>query len=368
MARAKKLNSGTWRTLVYSHTETVDGKPKRKYESFTADTKRESEYLASEFSFTRKRQKITGLTLGEAMDQYIGSKDGILSPTTIEGYRKIRKNYLDDIIEINISKITKEVIQNAINKEAKRVSPRTGKPLSPKTIANIHGLVSATLDMYLPELTLKTTLPAKKKRLVELPAAGDVMRAVRGTEIELPCMLAIWLSYSLSEIRGIKISSISDDGYITVKEVIVDVDGKPVHKSATKEYDRTRRSKIPPYINDLIVRQESYLRAKETGIDGYLVPMSGKGIYNRFLTVMKNNGLPHTRFHDLRHINASVMLKLGVPDKYAMERGGWSTPDTLRKVYQHTFSDERKAIDERIDSYFESIMQHEMQHAGSILK
>lgn len=50
MATAKKLPSGSWRCLVYSHSETIfdsdgnivygeDGKPKQKriYESFTSD-------------------------------------------------------------------------------------------------------------------------------------------------------------------------------------------------------------------------------------------------------------------------------------------------------------------------------------------
>ncbi len=51
------------------------------------------------------------------------------------------------------------------------------------------------------------------------------------------------------------------------------------------------------------------------------------------------------------------MLMLGVPDKYAMERGGWSTTDTLKAVYQHTFSDERKHVDELIDGFFDDILR-----------
>ena len=61
-------------------------------------------------------------------------------------------------------------------------------------------------------------------------------------------------------------------------------------------------------------------------------------------------------FHDLRHLNASVMLMLGVPDKYAIERGGWSTEYVLKNVYQQTFSSERQRIDNLIDDYFSSIV------------
>ena len=41
---------------------------------------------------------------------------------------------------------------------------------------------------------------------------------------------------------------------------------------------------------------------------------------------------------------------------YAMERGGWKTKSTLNRVYQHTFTAERQAVDQKIDQYFESLL------------
>ena len=64
-------------------------------------------------------------------------------------------------------------------------------------------------------------------------------------------------------------------------------------------------------------------------------------------------------FHDLRHVNASVMALLRIPDKYAQERGGWKSDKVMKKVYQQTFSDERERVDDVIDQYFEDKMQHE---------
>ena len=61
-------------------------------------------------------------------------------------------------------------------------------------------------------------------------------------------------------------------------------------------------------------------------------------------------------FHDLRHMNASVMLALGIPDKYAMERGGWSSTNIMKSVYQHTFTAERQAADQKIDDYFNGVL------------
>ena len=50
------------------------------------------------------------------------------------------------------------------------------------------------------------------------------------------------------------------------------------------------------------------------------------------------------------------MLMLGIPDKYAMERGGWATNTTLKNVYQHTFDEERRKVDEQIDGFFQSLL------------
>ena len=61
--------------------------------------------------------------------------------------------------------------------------------------------------------------------------------------------------------------------------------------------------------------------------------MSGAAIYNKFSRLLKKYGLPHMAFHDLRHVNDSVMALLRVPDKYAQERGGWKSDHVMKKVY-----------------------------------
>ena len=128
MAKAKKLKSGSWRILVYSHTELVDGKPVRRYESFTSDDKKEVEFLAAQFAKEKKRKsRVLNWTVGEAIDGYIASKDGILSPTTIEGYKKIRKNSIQILMPISLRDLNKEIIQKTINQEAKKISTRTGQ-------------------------------------------------------------------------------------------------------------------------------------------------------------------------------------------------------------------------------------------------
>ena len=50
------------------------------------------------------------------------------------------------------------------------------------------------------------------------------------------------------------------------------------------------------------------------------------------------------------------MAMLRIPDKYAQERGGWSSDRVMKNVYTHTFSEEREKVDETIDNYFDSLL------------
>ena len=87
MAKAKKLKSGTWRVLVFSHFEQVDGVKKRRYESFTAPTKAEAELKAAQFANNKDRIRSGKLTVGDAIERYISSRKNTLSPSTLKTYK-----------------------------------------------------------------------------------------------------------------------------------------------------------------------------------------------------------------------------------------------------------------------------------------
>ena len=153
----------------------------------------------------------------------------------------------------------------------------------------------------------------------------------------------------MSEIRGLTVDSVRGE-YLTVKGAVVDVDGVPTFKEANKAYDRTRTLRIPPVIMDLIHQTEAWKAGK-----GFLVPMTGQALYKRWIRIQ--DGTSKMTFHQLRHLNASIMLMLGIPDKYAMERGGWSSRQTLNEVYQHTLAGRITEYDNRIDRFFAKMIK-----------
>lgn len=151
----------------------------------------------------------------------------------------------------------------------------------------------------------------------------------------------------MSEIRGLKKTDIKD-GIITINSTMININGEHIEKDSTKTIDSTRQIKAHSYIISLV----NALPEEQE----YITTLSDHALYMRFTRLLERKGVKHMSFHDLRHMNASIMLMLGIPDKYAMERGGWSSDNIMKSVYQHTFSAGREAADRKIDEYFSSVL------------
>ncbi len=354
MAKAKKLPSGSWRIQVYDYKDT-DGKIHRR--SFTAATKAEAEYMAADFVKNHKgKAKIEAerITVRKVLKRYI-ELSAMLSPSTISGIEKTERNAFPHLMDMDVTELTDEIVQEAINQEARRAKKRKlGSVISAKTVKNEWGNISAALYAVC-KIRFNVRLPKVQRQHKDLPIPELLFSILKGSSIELPCLLAMWLSFTMSEIRGFMCSSIRG-GYIYVEQVIVDVDGLPVLKTAAKTNSRVRKQAIPEYIMKLIEESESYKEYITTGIDRPLIPLNHRQIYGRYKRLMSKHGIFIT-FHDLRHMFASIMLtRLNIPEKVVQVEGGWATDSVMKSVYSNTFTDSRSAADKIRDEYFNNML------------
>lgn len=333
LPKAVKLPSGSWNVKVMVNGQRI---------SITAPTKREAENEAAAVKAGAKQAvKKTALTVGEAIDRYISSKDAVLSPATIRGYKKIRRNDLQDIMSVQVSALTQETVQRAVNRMAKESSP--------KSVRNAHGLLSAALAVARPDMVLRTTLPQKRPYEIQIPDMEQIkalLEATQGTEMELPLLLGVWMGLRESEIRGLTWDCIEGD-FLHVKQAIVDGDDGPVVKG-TKTFSGDRRLRIPAHVRDVLNRQG---RGGE-----YIVTLSGQAMYKRLSRLCEKLGLPHYRFHDLRHTAASVAMSIGVPNTYNQKRMGHKTDNMLKTVYLHTMQSKEDEYADAIDRTFEELL------------
>lgn len=307
----------------------------------TRPTEREAvaEAMAIKAGIMRQNNQPQNITLASAYERYISAKDGVLSPSTIAGYKRLSKNTFQKLMPRPLKALTNELIQREVS-----AMSRAGK--SRKYIANASGLLSSVLQMYYPEFRYYVTLPQKEKQEARTPSPEEisqVMAAVRGTEVELPVLMALWMGMRLSEIRGAQYGDMVGGRLHIQRAIVDDENGNPVVKK-TKTTAGDRWVSIPEYIAKLI--------PPSNDPKAHLVELSGQAIYKRFTRLLEKHGIEHMRFHDLRHINAAVMLRLGIESKYAQERNGWASDRMYKQVYAYTMQDQMDAADNAIDTFF----------------
>lgn len=357
MAKAKKLPSGSWRCLAYSHSETVmdkkgspildkNGKPKQKriYVSFTSDDpspagRRAAEFEAAQFALKKQTtHKGYDLTFGEALDKYIASRESVLSPRTLMDYKRIRKKELQDLMDIKLNKITQELVQNIVNKDSMNHSP--------KTVRNNHGIISAVLKQYRPEFALNTDLPKKVRPEIYVPSDNEIKHLIdlaANTELELPILLAAFGPMRRGEICALETRNISGNTVHVCQNMVLNT-------------DRTWIIKAPKsYAGDRYIDYPDFVAQKWENINGRVTELNPNRITEKFRKLLIQAEMPLFRFHDLRHYSASIQHALGIPDAYIMQRGGWGNDGVLKAVYRHTMSDKMQEMTQKANSHFESL-------------
>jgi integrase len=78
--------------------------------------------------------------------------------------------------------------------------------------------------------------------------------------------------------------------------------------------------------------------------------LDARNVTHRFQAVVKRAGLPHQRFHDLRHACASLLLSQGLNLKDVSETLGHSRIAVTVDLYGHMYDERRREIADRMDA------------------
>lgn len=334
MATAKKTPSGMWKVRVYSHT-TADGK--KHYRAFTAPTKQEAEQQAAKFSSKTDRAARVDLTVAEAIDGYITAKEGVLSPSTVRGYRKSARNDFKDIENEKIRRLTSERVQ-------KYVSALAGEK-SAKSVKNAYALLRASVALYAPEITFKAKLPAKEIRRTTAPSDADIRALYNAARdwLKICIGLSAFGSLRRGEICALRYEDIKDGVVFVHRDMIQGDNGKWLIKEMPKTEVSVRdAATIPQEVFDLI----------GTGApDQRIVERTPNEVTKYFIDLRDSLGMTY-RFHDLRGFYASTAPILGVPDTYTSDFGGWRRGSSVLKEHY------QKQIASASDYYAATMRSH----------
>ena len=270
-----------------------------------------------------------------------------------------------------LEKITVQDIQDYYNAKAATLS---GSSLR-KHHAVIHGaLKDAVRKQYLPYNPAdNVALPKLEKyqgSYLTPEQANRLLEAVKGTTMEGIVTMTVFYGLRRSEVCGLKWSAINfENETFAIQSTVVDCHGI-IEKDTTKNSSSCRSYPMTSEIKALLLS----IRAKQaenraifgncyhqneyvfTWEDGRL--MLPDYVTKRFKRILKDNGLPQIRFHDLRHTTASLLISKGWDMKRISEWLGHGDISTTANIYAHlgfeTKKDTAKAMSELLKLQVES--------------
>ena len=335
---ARKLPSGNFRARVFDHTD-VSGR--KHYVSFTAPTKKEAEKLANQYIMNKERLSRADLSVAEAVDGYISSKENVLSPSTIREYRRMQKKYYDSLNYRPVDQLTSEILQRFVSGLTVEVAP--------KTVSNVYGLLTAAVALFRPDKVFRVTLPRKPKKRKISPSDEDIRVLYDKAEhwMKLCIALAAFGSLRRGEIPALRYGDIEGNRIHVHADWVKDQHSEWVLKEMPKTSESDRYVMLPEKVIKMMGKGKA---------DEFIVKNVPDSITKRFIELRDSLNLT-VKFHDLRHYYASIGAAMGIPDIYMADFGGWRQGSSVMKeIYQNKITPISDQYAKKLTDHFEGII------------
>ncbi len=369
--KRKRKNGYAWEITLEMPPDPVTKKRNRTTKTVKG-TKKEAEQVLrkliaeAEKGYHVTNNKITILEWVQTwLDVYIEPN---VSPTTLSRYQGMIKRYINPLLgSMQVQQLTTLAVQSWVN--GLKVSPASGKEMSAATIKHTYHVLKGAMD----KAVLAGIIPRSPCQGVMLPKGEkkapviydeqqiqQLVKAAKGSEMELPIDMELCLGLRRGELLGLQWGDVDwKKGQIHIIRTRVVVNGKSVVKDP-KTATSKRMIDVPTRLMEKLKKhqrtcQMNRLRMGEdyTATDFIIVHPDGKPIYPEYLSQMltklqKKYDLPQCRFHDLRHLCASIMLMQGVNVKVAQERLGHKDISTTLNIYSHVLPSSAREAAEKI--------------------
>lgn len=291
---------------------------------------------------------------------------------TFQGYESLAKLHIlpyFDRLGTKLQEITLPVLQAYID-EKQTHGRKDGKGgLSPRSLRLHKNILHQTLDEAVKAGLLLTnpcqylTLPKQERfesSFYTVQQLQELFEAIR--EEPIYPLIKITALYGLrrSEVLGLKWDSIDFEAEtVTIKHTVVCVNER-VEKDKTKNASSRRTFPLIPEARSLFLNaknaqeQNRRLFGKAYQESDYVFtwpdgrPYSPDYVTERFSNLLKKHGLPHIRFHELRHSCASLLINSGFGLKDVQEWMGHSDIKMTANVYGHLDASRKQSMADKL--------------------
>lgn len=313
----------------------------------------------------------SALTLGAYLAEWLDHVHSRVRLTTYEGYEVIVRLHVAPFIgQLQLQQLQPLHLQRLYSS---LLQGGGGRPLSAGTVLNTHLVLTQALGQAVrwglaPSNPAAGAQPPRPRRAelaaVDAALAARILEVARGGALELPVALAIATGMRRGEILGLGWSDIDESRQTAhVRRTLQATSGGLVFSQP-----KTRRSRravaLPRFLGPFIERHQAgqaarRLRAQDAWQDLDLVIDDGKGgpvnpgtFSASWRRLVREHGLPHVRFHDLRHAHATLMLLKGVHPKIVSERLGHASIGITLDTYSHVLPSMQQEAAEAVDELF----------------
>lgn len=311
------------------------------------------------------------MTLGEYLQDWLKTYSVNLTPCTYSGYKvNIEKHIIPHLGKTPLQKLQPMQIQKFYNELFNRGDANSKDKLSATSIRYIHATLRKALndalkmDMVYRNVAEAVTVPKQKQfeaKFLTQVQMNAMLEALKGTNIYLPTLLAVGLGMRRGEVLGLQWETVDfEKGMITIKRAYIPTPQGNVFSDVKTEKSR-RTLAVPTNIMQYLkqvkkAQAETKLFLGGGYADNDLVccnedgsPLSPATWNHKFKRLMEDNNMPAIRIHDLRHTNASLMLKQGVTMKVASERLGHTTIGITMDLYSHIDEEQQRDAAQRLN-------------------
>ena len=358
----RKRKDGRWEGRYTAGHDLETGKP--IYRNVLGKTQAEvKEKLKTAIQETQSLDfsKTGQYTVGRWMDVWYENYAKIkVRPSSHQTYKGYIENHIKpNIGDIPLEKLTTLDLQRLYktllaNGRVDRLESK-GQPkgLSPKTVRNIHQILSSALKLAQEQRIILTNpaegcaLPKVEHREMKtLPVEQlqSFLREAKDSGVFELYYLELATGLRRGELLGLKWEDIDlEHGDLRARRQIARINGKVVEAPLkTKNAYRT----LPLAEDTISILKE---QKKKVGNSPWVFPSATGGpispdsVLHMLHRVLKRAGLPQVRFHDLRHTFATLALQNGVDIKTVSGMLGHFSAGFTLDTYAHVTTSAQKA-------------------------